>query len=238
MSPFSFFYIALSYAAIAVFIVGFLYRIRVYAKTPAPLVIVGTPGGKSRLGTATRLGMDVVFFSSLFKGNKAIWIGAYVFHGALVVIIFRHLRYFFDPLPDWFMYVEPAGVYAGIAALGGLLYLWGRRLFQERTRYISSFSDHFSLLLLIAIVGTGLLMKFVVRTDVVSAKAFVLGLVRFHPAPVPADPWFLVHFSLVLFLLVYFPFSKLMHAGGVFFSPSRNQPDWTRSTEPRHVAPF
>ena len=95
-----------------------------------------------------------------------------------------------------------------------------------------------TLLLLIAIVGTGLLMKFVVRTDVVSAKAFVLGLVRFHPAPVPADPWFLVHFSLVLFLLVYFPFSKLMHAGGVFFSPSRNQPDWTRSTEPRHVAPF
>jgi nitrate reductase gamma subunit len=238
MSPFSLIYTALAYAAILVFFAGFLYRIWVYAKTPEPLVIVGTPGAKTAVGTAARVGMDVVFFSSLFKGNKAIWIGGYVFHGALVLIIFRHLRYFFDPLPDWYMYVEPVGIYAGFAALLALLYLWGRRLFHERTRYISSFSDHFALLLLIAIAGTGLLMKFVVRTDVVAAKAFVLGLVRLHPAPLPADPWFLLHFTLVLVLLVYFPFSKLMHAGGMFFSPTRNQADWTRSNEPRHVAPF
>jgi nitrate reductase gamma subunit len=66
----------------------------------------------------------------------------------------------------------------------------------------------------------------------------MLGLARLHPQPVPADPWFLLHFSLVLALLVYFPFSKLMHAGGIFFSPSRNQIDWTRSTERRHVSPF
>jgi nitrate reductase gamma subunit len=236
MSPFSLLYTTLAYAAILVFIGGFLYRIWVYAKTPEPLVIVGTPGAKTSLGTAARLGMDVVFFTSLFKGNKAIWIGAYVFHGALCLIIFRHLRYIFEPLPEWFMYVQPIGIYAGLAALPALLYLWARRLLHERTRYISSFSDHFALLLLIAIVGTGLLMKFAVRTDVVAAKAFILGLVRLHPVPAPVDFWFLLHFTLVLVLLVYFPFSKLMHAGGIFFSPTRNQMDTPRSR--RHVAPF
>ncbi len=35
---------------------------------------------------------------------------------------------------------------------------------------------------------------------------------------------------------MYFPFSKLMHAGGVFFSPSRNQRDNVR--DQRHVNPW
>ena len=46
----------------------------------------------------------------------------------------------------------------------------------------------------------------------------------------------LVHLLLVAGLMIVFPFSKLLHAPGVFFSPTRNQVDDPR--ERRHVAPW
>jgi len=62
-----------------------------------------------------------------------------------------------------------------------------------------------------------------------------LGLMRFDLHPLPADPALIVHLTLVLTLMVIFPFSKLLHAPGLFFSPSRNQADDSR--ERRHVPP-
>jgi nitrate reductase gamma subunit len=43
--------------------------------------------------------------------------------------------------------------------------------------------------------------------------------------PLPADPPVLIHLGLVALLMIVFPFSKLLHAPGVFFSPTRNQAD-------------
>jgi nitrate reductase gamma subunit len=51
-----------------------------------------------------------------------------------------------------------------------------------------------------------------------------LGLLTLRPVAPPPHALFLVHFVLVSLLLIYFPFSKLLHAGGIFFSPTRNQP--------------
>jgi nitrate reductase gamma subunit len=45
-----------------------------------------------------------------------------------------------------------------------------------------------------------------------------------------------VHLALVAVLMLIFPFSKLLHAPGVFFSPTRNQVDDPR--ERRHLAPW
>jgi hypothetical protein len=44
----------------------------------------------------------------------------------------------------------------------------------------------------------------------------------------------LLHLSLVALLMIVFPISKLLHAPGLFFSPSRNQVDNPR--EARHQA--
>jgi len=104
------------------------------------------------------------------------------------------------------------------------LYLFGRRLALPRSLYISNLPDYFALALLAAIAGTGLLMTYWVRVDLVEVKAFMLGLLTLNPIAPPSHPLFLLHFSLVLTLLLYFPFSKLLHAGGIFMSPSRNQP--------------
>ena len=91
------------------------------------------------------------------------------------------------------------------------------------------------LLLLIGIAASGLMMTFVAHTDIISLKAFVLGLMYFDWQPLPADPVLLLHLSLVLILMFIFPVSKLLHAPGVFFSPGRNQADNTR--EKRYVSP-
>jgi len=51
--------------------------------------------------------------------------------------------------------------------------------------------------------------------------------------PLPGDPLMLLHLLFVAALMLIFPFSKLLHAPGVFFSPTRNQADNPR--ERRHV---
>jgi nitrate reductase gamma subunit len=151
-------------------------------------------------------------------------------------VALRHLRYFTNPVWEWVALVQPFGMYAGFAMVAGLAGLWGRRLLVERIRYISTPSDHLILLLLLGIGASGLGMKFVAHTDIVDVKMFFLGLMRLDVHPLPADAPLLVHLALVALLMVIFPMSKLLHAPGVFFSPTRNQADDPR--ERRHLAPW
>ena len=229
-------YAVLFYFATAVLVVGLLYKIRLYARTPAPLKIPTTPAPVTRSGVVVRMAKEVVFFESLFKANKWTWLFGWVFHAALLLVVMRHLRYFTEPVWFWVRWVQPFGLYAGFAMVAGLAGLWVRRFAVERVRYISAPSDHLMLLLLIGIAVTGLMMKYVAHTDILSLKAFILGLMYFDPQPIPADPVLLVHLSLVLVLMLIFPFSKLLHAPGLFFSPGRNQVDNPR--EKRHLAPW
>ena len=104
----------------------------------------------------------------------------------------------------------------------------------DRVRYISAPSDHLMLVLLLAIAASGLTMTFVAHTDVVMVKQFFRGLMTFNWSPLPADFFVIVHLLLVALLMLVFPFSKLLHAPGIFFSPSRNQVDNPR--EKRHIA--
>jgi nitrate reductase gamma subunit len=131
---------------------------------------------------------------------------------------------------------QPFGVYAGIALVAALAGLWARRVLVERIRYISTLSDHLMLVLLIAIGVTGFAMKYVTHTDIVAVKAFMLGLLYFDWQPLPAEPALLVHLALVAALMAIFPVSKLLHAPGLFFSPTRNQADDAR--ERRHLSPW
>lgn len=226
----------LAYLATTVFVVGLLYKIVLYARTPAPLKIPTTPAPVRRSGVVMRMAKEVVVFESLFKANKWTWLFGWVFHAALLLVVLRHLRYFTEPVWSWVKWVQPFGLYASFAMLAGLLALWLRRVAVERIRYISGPSDHLMLLLLIGIAATGLVMKYVVHTDIVALKAFVLGLIYFDWQPIPADAVLLIHLGLVMVLMIVFPFSKLLHAPGVFFSPGRNQVDNPR--EKRHVAPW
>ncbi|MEO5341159.1 MAG: respiratory nitrate reductase subunit gamma [Magnetococcus sp. MYC-9] len=229
----------LAYLVMGVFVIGFFQRIALYARSPAPLKIPTTPAPTTTAGVVWRLFTEVAFFNSLFKGDKWAWLGSYLFHGALLLVLIRHLRYFVEPLPEFFAHVQIAGIVAGLAMMGGLGLLLLRRLVIDRVRHISSPSDYLWLLLLLGIGGSGLLMQFVFRPDVVHIKSAMMGMwssAQSLPLLTLGDFIFLLHLSMVAVLLVLFPFSKLMHAGGLFFSPTRNQADNPR--ERRHVNPW
>lgn len=229
-------YALLFYAATALLLVGTGRKIRQYARTPAPLKIPTTPAPTTRTGVFWRMVREVTLFESLFKANMWIWVLGWLFHFGLLLILLRHLRYFTQPVWWWVELVQPFGIYAGFAFLFGLAGLWLRRFVVERIRYISSPSDHLMLALLIAIGGTGMLMRFVTKTDIIAVKVFFLGLLRFQINPLPNDAILLTHLALVALLMIIFPISKLLHAPGIFFSPGRNQVDNPR--EKRHLAPW
>jgi nitrate reductase gamma subunit len=234
MSAVTIVYAALFYIATAVLVVGLAVKIRSYVRTPAPLKIPTTPAPTTTSGVALRMTREVVFFESLFKSSKWTWLFGWMFHGALLLVLLRHLRYFQEPVWTPIVLVQFFGTYAGFAMVAGLAGLWARRLLVDRVRYISTPSDHLHLVLLLAIGLTGLGMRFVAHTDIVAVKAFMLGLMRLDIQPLPTDPVLLVHLALVALLMLISPISKLLHAPGLFFSPTRNQADTSR--EVRHVA--
>jgi len=223
---------------------------------PAPL-----DNPSSGWGAFRRMALEIVLFRSLFRNNRArmhdrrlvlgedryLWLGALAFHWSLLVILLRHLRLFLQPVPDalsaverldgFFAVATPSLYVSDVVIVAALVYLLARRLRNPVVRYISLPIDYLALFLLLGVATSGLLMRFVVRVDVVAIKQFALGLAVFHPiAPIALPSIFLIHLSLVSFLAAYFPFSKLMHMGGAFLSPTHNLANDNRSR--RHVNPW
>jgi nitrate reductase gamma subunit len=227
-------YAGMFYLATLLLVAGLVYKIYDYSRTPAPLKIPTTPAPTTQKGVVYRMAKEVVLFESLFKSNKWIWIFGWLFHFGLLLVLLRHLRYFTEPVWSWVGFIQPFGKYASIMMVVGLAGLLARRFVVDRVRYISTPSDYLMLVLLLAIGMSGMLMTFVAHTDIVSLKAFFMGLMYFDVQPLPQDPILLAHLALVALLMVIFPISKLLHAPGVFFSPTRNQADNPR--EHRHVA--
>jgi nitrate reductase gamma subunit len=213
-------------------------------------------------GVFLRMLLEIVTFRSLFRNTKFrirdgekpfygleifLWLGALAFHYAFATVLVRHLRFFMEPVPlpikllesvDSFLQVGLPGVMlSGIVLLAAVTYLALRRVLIAQVRYISLASDYFPLFLIFGIALTGILMRYFIKVDVVNAKALAFGLVSFHPTvPQGIGAIFYVHLFFVCVLLAYFPFSKLMHLGGIFFSPTRNMTANTR--EVRHVNPW
>jgi len=185
-----------------------------------------------------------------------LWVGALAFHYAFLTVLVRHLRFFTDPVPffvtlvenvDSFFRIEilypgvqfglPGVFLSGIVLLAAAAYLFSRRLFIRPVRYISLASDYFPLFLIFGIALTGILMRYFAKIDVTAAKELTMGLVTLRPTvPQGVGAVFYIHLFFVSILLAYFPFSKLMHLGGVFLSPTRNLTTDTRAR--RHVNPW
>ncbi|HDZ91266.1 MAG TPA: menaquinol oxidoreductase [Deltaproteobacteria bacterium] len=175
-----------------------------------------------------------------YASAKWLWLFAMVFHYAMFITLIRHLRFFTNPVPSvvglveeidgWLEVGVPQIMISGLFLLCAVCLLLARRLLIPRLRYISLMNDFFPLFLIITIAFTGILMRYVVGIDVTSVKELVMGLVSFRPVTVEGiNPLFFIHIFLVSVLFACFPFSKLMHAGGVFFSPTRNMANNNRA---------
>ncbi len=271
------FAVVIPYAALALFVFGFLYRLIGWARSPVPFHIPTTCGQQRSLPwiaqdklespTSTfwvilRLAAEVLFFRSLWRNERVeikgggklilspkryLWLGGLLFHWSLAMVLFRHLRFFTEPvfpgiaaiqgLDGFFEIGVPSLYMSDIFILIAATYLFVRRAFSPQLRLISLPTDYFALFLLGAVVLSGVLMRHFFKTDVEHVKELVMGLLSFRPV-VQAElgPFFFIHLFLVSVLIAYFPFSKLMHAGGVFLSPTRNLRNDSRMR--RHVNPW
>lgn len=237
MSVASTFFTVLFYTSLVIFLIGMVRKIYQYWVTPVPLKIPIAPTPLTQTGVVMRMIREVMLFESLFRSNKWIWLFGWLFHIGLLLVLIRHIRYFWSgDLPEIFLLVQPFK-YAAFAMVVGLLGLLGRRIFVERIRYISAPSDYLMLLLLLIIGVSGMVMTFTNNhTDVIMVKEFASGLLIFNWSNLPTEVHFLLHIFLAFMLLALFPVSKLLHVPGVFFSPTLNQLDNARKK--RHISPW
>ena len=213
-------------------------------------------------GVAGRMALEILFFRSLFRNTKTelkngpqltygsskyLWLGAIVFHWSFLIIFLRHFRFFMEPIPsfvlviqniDGFMQIDlPVLLITDALISIALLFLIFRRILDSRLRYISLAADYFPLFLIFSIAVTGILMRYFDKVDLIKIKELVIGLFTFQPVvPEGIGVMFFIHLFLVSTLLIYFPFSKLLHMPGVFLSPTRNLANNSRMK--RHENPW
>jgi nitrate reductase gamma subunit len=190
-----------------------------------------------------------------YEWEKWLWVAALAFHYSFLVIVLRHLRFLTEPIPGFVKLIEyfdgfiqagvapfpgfmvPVVLISGFVLLGAATFLVLRRIFVPQTLYISLPADYFPLFLITGIAFTGVLMRYLLKVDIVRVKELTMGLVTFHPSvPEGIGVLFFIHLFLVSVLLAYFPFSKLMHMAGIFMSPTRNLSNNSRFV--RHVNPW
>ncbi|MBM3299600.1 MAG: sulfate reduction electron transfer complex DsrMKJOP subunit DsrM [Deltaproteobacteria bacterium] len=207
------------------------------------------------LGVVGRMVAEVLLFRSLFRNSKAevregprityasaqwVWLAGILFHYSFLTIVVRHLRFFIEPVPSFvriistvdgfFQVLLPTVFLSDLAFMAAVTYLFLRRVVIPQVRYISLPADYFPLFLIIGIGTSGLLMRLLWKVDLNSVKQLTLGWFSLHPSvPDGIGTVFYVHLFLVSVLLAYIPFSKIMHMGGVFLSPTRNLANVNRS---------
>lgn len=271
------FAVIVPYAAFLTFIVGFIYRVVQWGRVPVPFRIPTTAGQEksfpwikqnaidnpsTAFGVIIRMAFEVLLFRSLFRNTKAelregpklsygstkwLWLGGLAFHWTFLIILTRHLRFFFEPVPmlikimeslDGFFQVGAPVLYlTDLIFLGAVTFLFLRRVIIPQVRYISLAADYFPLFLIGAIGFSGVLMRYFLKTDVVGIKQLTMGLITFSPVvPTGIGIIFYIHLFLISALFAYFPLSKLMHMAGVFLSPTRNLANNNRAV--MHVNPW
>ncbi|MEC4684837.1 MAG: sulfate reduction electron transfer complex DsrMKJOP subunit DsrM [Nitrospirota bacterium] len=215
------------------------------------------------MGVIGRMALEVLLFRSLFRNlkteqrddgaklvygsNKWLWLGGLAFHWSMLIVIIRHLRFFTQPVPffvniidslDGFLQIgTPHLLMTGVILLLAVTYLFLRRVFIPQVRYISLPADYLPLFLIMGIATSGILMRYFFKVDIIHVKELTLGLATLNPnIPAGIGVIFYIHLFLISSLFAYFPFSKLMHMGGVFLSPTRNLANNSRMK--RHVNPW
>jgi len=133
------------YAAVATFLLGIIYRLVKWARSPVPFRIPTVTGQQkslswiknskldsphSTLGVIGRMALEILLFRSLFRNTKAqlkdgsalvygsskyLWLGALVFHWSFLVIVLRHFRYFTEPIPSFVIFLQN---YDGLFQIG------------------------------------------------------------------------------------------------------------------------
>jgi len=276
-----FFGVIIPYTAIAIFLLGIIWRVLSWARVPVPFRIPTTSGQQKSLpwikannleapyniwGVLGRMFLEVFFFRSLFRNtkmelkdgpkvvygsNKFLWMGGLAFHYGFLIIFLRHFKFFVEPVPAWVSIMQnldgffqigvPSLLISDLIILAAITYLFLRRVIVPQLRYISLPGDYFPLFLIGGIVTSGIYMRHFSKVDITAVKEVGTGLLGFNFVNLNQvidgiGLLFFIHLFLVMTLIAYFPFSKLVHFAGVFMSPTRNLANNSRMR--RHINPW
>ncbi|MCL6635124.1 MAG: respiratory nitrate reductase subunit gamma [Peptococcaceae bacterium] len=225
----------LPYITIPLFTIGVLYRLGRWAGARiVHNITLSHPNFPKTWGEAgVEIGAQAVLFKSLFVLDRALWIGGWPMHIALLNVLGGHFVGFYF-LGRQFAYIPGIsehlseqmsnflGTSFGIVLFIFLLYLLYRRIAVEPVRRVTVTSDYLHLALLLAIVTVGDIMRLVPDWGIhyEPVKEYFTYLFMLQPVPAGAEilhkPLVAVHVLLVQILMVIFPFSKLMHVFGMF----------------------
>lgn len=218
------------YLAIAIFIGGTAFRIYQWMTIPRSGVRLGLfPRANSRKGRLLQLGKDTFIFPQVRDVDKVMWIAVLGLHAALVAAFVGHMRLLteFTPLAnslgsagmDRFALISGGTI--GIVLMISLLYLLMRR-FKSPYKDISTPEDYALLVLVLLVVLMGNHLRFFGDVHAAEYREYVHSLFTLSPTfpaalAASATRWSLVaHVFFANLLLIYLPFSKLVHFAGSF----------------------
>jgi nitrate reductase gamma subunit len=231
----------LPYVTFIVTLGGFLYRIFSWAsarprKYKVKKYYYGRRGfpGLVIARIIKGLFLELLLLRRVFRASKPVGIITLLFHWSLLGMAIGHLRVFVEyPAAFWrFIGITTAegmewfsavtGITVGIIFIASLAALLLRRVIVKEVRMISTFEDYVLLVLLLAIGIVGEGQRFFTHIGLEQLEAlriFWLNLLAFTPTPIPVtDPWFMAHCILAQIIIMYLPFSKLIHILGNLIS--------------------
>jgi nitrate reductase gamma subunit len=203
---------------------GLAYRVYKWACRPkAAATFTIYPASKGFTRALPKIIGQMLLFPKLLREEKALWIGILLFHLSLGIIIFSHYKVFFRYMWFWDNLGVSANSFSllsdlfdgvtGVIMVGSLIFLFARR-FPKFIRKLSVPEDYFVILLILGIALSGIYIRFISTMNLFELRRYFASLVTFTPSNIPTDPMFLIHYSLVLILMIYFPFGKLIHTIG------------------------
>lgn len=221
----------LPYIAAGVFIAGMLWRIYSWLKCSVPFPLTMFPAPNSAVGSAAAIVKEMLLFDSLRRSDKGLWLWAWLMHIALASIIGGHIVGISQLGHQFTAFGVSAacsvelsavlGTASGLAAFSALTVLLYRRTALPDVKRLSCPADYFDLLLLLGVVITGLHMRMTtLEVDLTAIRAYMNGLLALSPIAIPNNMIFISHYLFVNVLLIYLPFSKMIHAAGFFVTRS------------------
>ncbi len=214
---------------VVVFLGGLAYRIFEWRKLTMPKITL-YPAPDPGADTFWSVFRATFFSPGLFKADRALWTGAWVFHAALALILIGHVRVGMDFPAIWAalginadVMSATIGTTAGVIILLATLFLTYRRFALSRVQEISQAGDYLALFLLLAVILSGNAMRFQGHFDLNLTREYFLGFIGFQAPIPPLNGWFLIHFLFGQILFLYLPFSKLLHLGGIFVTQTALQ---------------
>ncbi len=217
--------VVVPYASWAVFVLGMAWRTASWLRRPVPVSVTLLPGPSSLGGRAGAMAAELLGFRSLWRGDRRLWLAAWLTHLALAVVLAGHVVgiatlagqfcWLGASAADSALWSKSLGLASGSMLLVLLAILALRRVTIPELRRLSDPSDYFALALLLAVAGTGMAMRLAgPEVDLAAVRGYLAGLIALRPVELPALPLLVAHLTLFHVLLLYFPFSKLVHVTG------------------------